>query len=79
MDFGTLFPEGSPLAIVKYWSNYADSAEIPVSGEIGWEILRSGTDEREIFACSHPDSASSLNSTALRFRMDSSFSCPGRV
>ena len=54
MDFGTLFPEGSPLAIVKYWSNYADSAEIPVSGENGWEILRSGTEEREIFACSHP-------------------------
>ena len=54
MDFGTFFPEGSPLAIVKYWSNYADSAEIPVSGENGWEILRSGTEEREIFACSHP-------------------------
>ena len=54
MDFGTFFPEKSPLAIVKYWSNYADSAEIPVSGENGWEILRSGTEEQEVLACSHP-------------------------
>ena len=45
MDFGTFFSEKSPLAIVKYWSNYADSAEIPVSEENGWEILRSGTED----------------------------------
>ena len=41
------------FGILKYWTNFADSAEIPVSEKNGWRIDRSSRGETEHFICSH--------------------------
>ena len=46
--------EETTLAILRYWTNYADSAEIAVSERNGWEILRTEEAGTATISCVHP-------------------------
>ena len=41
------------FGILKYWTNFADSVEIPVSEKNGWKIDCATEGETERFVCSH--------------------------
>ena len=41
------------FGILKYWTNFADSAEVPVSEKNGWKIDCATEGETERFVCSH--------------------------